>query len=215
MILLSNHSSLFVQHDHIEREIGSKERSANNCLTKEIIRHLQEEEVPTIEPPSLCNGSIHSIRIKGPFTPLETTLYGLTKNSSGRPQIEVDSVNHVLLENEPNDMSEKYLVGVSANQNDEHSSITVRQTTLMPNIRGFAPLMAAIFAPKMKLLRNDRKYNYIRMITGLGCDKNNVCLSQNTTMTFDLDVELKNTDIETVISWEHFTSSWNKIHFSI
>lgn len=168
-------------------------------MTKEIIRHLQEEEIPTIQPPTRNNGSMTSIRIKGPFTPLETTLYGLTKNSSGRPQIEVDSVNHVLLENEPNDMSEKYLVAVTANQNDEHSSITVRQTTLMPNIRGFGPIMAAIFAPKMKLLRNDSKTNYIRMITGLGCDTNNVCLSPNTTMTFDLDVEVKNTDIETVI----------------
>lgn len=96
-------------------------------------------------------------------------------------------------------MSEKYLVAVSANQNDEHSSITVRQTTLMPNIRGFGPLMAAIFAPKMKLLRSNDKTCYIRMITGLGCDKNNVCLSINTNLTFDLDVEIKNTDIETVI----------------
>lgn len=148
---------------------------------------------------------MHSIRIKGPFTPLETTLYGLTKNSSGSPRIEAESVNHVLLENEPNDMSEKYLVAVSANQNDEHSSITVRQTTLMPNIRGFGPLMAAIFAPKMKLLRNEDKTCYIRMITGLGCDERNVCLSPNTTVTFDLDVELKNTDIVTVIAfWQHF-----------
>lgn len=182
-------------------------------MTKEIIRYLQEEEIPTIEPPSHSHGRMDSMRIKGPFTPLETTLYGLTQNSSGRPQIEVDSVNHVLLENEPNDMSEKYLVAVTANQNDEHSSITVRQTTLMPNIRLFAPLMAAIFAPKMKLLRNDDKTNYIRMITGLGCDKNNVCLSQNTTMTFDLDVELKNADIETVIFKIKFIFLFNVINF--
>lgn len=167
-------------------------------MTKETIRHLQEEEVPTIEPPTHAHGKTLAIRIKGPFTPLETTLYGLTKNSSGCPRIEVESVNHVLLENEPNDMSEKYLVAVSANQNDEHSSITVRQTTLMPNIRGFGPLMAAIFAPKMKLLRSEDKTCYIQMITGLGCDKNNVCLSKNTNLRFDLDVELKNTDIETV-----------------
>lgn len=179
-------------------------QSGSNYLTKEIIRHLQEGEIPTIDPPSHQHGRIECIRIKGPFTPLETTLYGLTKNSSGSPRIEANSVNHVLLENEPNDMSEKYLVAVSANQSDENSSITVRQTTLMPNIRLFGPLMAAIFAPQMKLLRNEEKTNYIKMITGLGLDQNNVCLSEQTTMTFDLDVELKNADIETVIFNKNF-----------
>lgn len=178
-------------------------KTANNYLTKEIIRYLQEAEIPVIEPPSHCHGRMEKIRIKGPFTPLETTLYGLTKNSSGSPHIEVNSVNHVLLENEPNDMSEKYLVAVSANQNDEHSSITVRQTTLMPNIRLFGPLMAAIFAPQMKLLRNEAKTDYIKMITGLGLDQSSVCLSEQTTMSFDLDVELKNSDIETVIIFDN------------
>lgn len=160
---------------------------------------MQESDIPTIEPPSRRDGRMDTIRIKGPFSPIETTLYGLSTNSAGNPQIETESVNHVLLENEPNDMSEKHLVAVSANQNDEHSSITVRQTTLMPNIRLFGPLMAAIFAPKMKLLRNEDATYYIKMLTGLGCDLNNVCLSPETSLRFDLDVELTNADIATVI----------------
>lgn len=167
-------------------------------MTQGVIRYLQEEDVPTIEPPTRKDGQMHTVKIKGPYSPLEIGLFGLTNNSSGTPKIEELSVNHILLENEPNDMSEKYLVAVTSNQHDENSVITVRQTTLMPNIRLFGPLMAAIFAPRMKLERNKSKTHYIKMITGLGLDEDNVCLSPDSNMKFDLDVELKNYDLETV-----------------
>lgn len=173
--------------------------NTTNHLTQGLVRHLQEEDIPIIDLPNRNIGRMERITIKGPFSPLEIDLYGLCQNASGSPKIDPLSVNNVLLENEPNDMSEKYLVAVSANSNDENSTITVRQTTLMPNIRLFGPLMAAIFAPKMKLGRNKTETHYVRMMTGLGLDNNKMCLSPQTNMTFDLDVELKNSDIETVI----------------
>lgn len=187
------------QQDHIEREISQKcdERNSNH-LTQGVIRHLQEEDIPIIDLPNWNIGRMTRIKIKGPFSPLEIDLCGLCNNSSGCPKIDPLSVNNVLLENEPNDMSEKYLVAVSANSNDENSTITVRQTTLMPNIRLFGPLMAAIFAPKMKLERNKTGTHYVQMMTGLGLDDNKMCLSKQTNMKFELDVELKNCDIETV-----------------
>lgn len=163
-----------------------------------MIRYLQETDIPVIEPPTSNVGRMFTIKLKGPFTPLEISLYGLTNNSSGNPKIEEHSVNQVLLENEPNDISEKYLIAVTAHQHDENSATILRQTTLMPNIRLFGPLMAAIFAPKMALLRNKSQTNYIKMMTGLGVDESGKCLSMQTNMKFDLDAELKNADIETV-----------------
>lgn len=154
--------------------------------------------MPTIKPPTRKDGRTHTVKLKGPYSPLEIRLYGLTNNASGLPRIDEMSVNHILLENEPNDMSEKYLVAVSPHQNNENAALTIRHTTLMPNIRLFGPLMAAIFAPRMKLERTKCKTQYIKMMTGLGCDDNNVCLSSQTNMKFDLDVELKNSDLETV-----------------
>lgn len=161
-----------------------------------MIRHLREEDIPTIDPPTRNIGQMRQMTIKGPYSPLQISLYGLS--TLGSPKIDALSVNHVLLENEPNDMSEKYLVAVTATQNGEDSAATVRQTTIMPNIRLFGPLMAAIFAPRMKLMPNKSKTHYIKMMTGLGCDSNGVCLSKDTSMMFNLDVELKNSDIETV-----------------
>lgn len=165
--------------------------------------------MPTIEPPTHKDGRMHTIKLKGPYSPLEIGLYGLTNNASGIPKIDDQSVNHILLENEPNDMSEKYLAAVTSHQHDENSAITVRQTTLMPNIRLFGPLMAAIFARQMKLARNKAKTNYIEMLTGLGCDDTGVCLSQDSNMKFHLDVELKNSDVETVISHHFFINNQN------
>lgn len=190
---------IYLQQDHIEREISrTEERNERKYLTQEVVRYLREEDIPIIDPPTHNDGRMQQIRIKGPCSPLEISLYGHCNNSSGSPRIDSLSVNHVLLENEPNDMSEKYLVAVTATQNSEDSATTVRQTTIMPNIRLFAPLMAAIFAPKMKLLRNKSETHYITMMTGLGLDDNGVCMSTQTNMKFDLDVELKNSDIETV-----------------
>lgn len=190
---------MYLQSEHIEREIArNEEKSKKNFLTQGIVRYLQELEVPTIKPPTRKDGATHPISIKGPYSPLEIGLYGLTNNASGLPRVDKQSVNHILLENEPNDMSEKYLVAMISHQHDENSENTLRQTTLMPNIRLFGPLMAAIFAPKMKLERNKEKTNYIKMMTGLGCDEKGVCLSTETNMKFDLDAELKNSDIETV-----------------
>lgn len=174
------------------------EENCQNTLTQSVIRQLQEEDVPVINPPTQKDGKMRTIELKGPTSPLEIGLYGLTNNASGNPRIDPQSVNHILLENEPNDMSEKYLVAVSASQNDENSNITIRHTTLMPNIRLFGPFMAAIFAPKMKLQRNKLKTQYMKMMTGLGLDDNGVCLSEQTNMKFDLDAELKNADLETV-----------------
>lgn len=189
---------LTLQFEHIEREIARNEKHPKNYLTQGIIRHLQEEDVPVINPPTRSNGQMHTVELKGPFSPLEIGLFGLANNSSGIAKIDPYSVNSVLLENEPNDMSEKYLVAVSTHQSDENSAITVRHTTLMPNIRLFGPFMAAIFAPQMRLKRNPRKTHYITMITGLGLDDKGVCLSDQSNLKFDLDAELKNSDLELV-----------------
>lgn len=187
-----------MQHEHCERESGLQESVANNILTQDVIRYLQEEDIPTIPPPTQADGKTRTITIKGPISPLNIVPYELSHNCCGNLIIDPLSVNHVLLENEPNDMSEKHMVVVSANQNDKDSPLIARNTTLMPNIRLFGPLMAAIFAPKMLLVRNKLKTHYIKMVTGLGCNENNVWLSPETSLHFGLDAECKNTDIETV-----------------
>lgn len=97
----------------------------------------------------------------------------------------------MLLGNDPQDASEKYLVAASITQGQDSSRLTIRQTTLMPNIRGFGPIIASIFCPKMEVQRDECKNRYVSLITGLGYDyEQKRPLFQEQDMVFNLDVEL-------------------------
>lgn len=93
------------------------------------------------------------IMLKGPTSPLEIPIYP-TAEAARNKSVEIDkhSVNAVLLGNDPQDASEKYLVAASVTQG-KNNNLTVRHTTLMPNIRGFGPIVASIFCPTMVMYR--------------------------------------------------------------
>lgn len=74
----------------------------------------QQEEITTahgcdIESPDIseCN---EKINLKGPFSPLEMRVYGITNSSYGKDvKIEFSSVNTVLLDAEPQDPHTRYV----------------------------------------------------------------------------------------------------------
>lgn len=191
--------SFFSKQDHMERESAQRYRdpSDNTKLTLGVIQYLQDEEIPIIPAP-IASRITQNLKIKGPFSPLRIDVYGLAINTSFLIKIARSSVNGVLLENEPNDMSEKHLVAASVCQNDDTKAIYLQNTTLMPNIRIFGPLMAAIFAPRMRLKRNKTNTHYARMLTGLGCDLSGNPVSGNSDMDFELDAALSKKDVERV-----------------
>lgn len=71
------------------------------------VQSMEEDEIRTeicdIESPDVseCKETIY---LKGPFSPLETRLYGITNSSFGKNvKVEYSSVNTVLLDVEPQD----------------------------------------------------------------------------------------------------------------
>lgn len=186
------------KQDHLEREKAQRFRDPRDrtMLTLGVIQHLQDEEIPLIPPPRASNGT-YPLQIKGPFSPLRIGLYGLAQNTTCPVRVIRSSVNGVLLENEPNDLSEKHLVAVHVCQNDKNE-INLRNTTLMPNMRIFGPLMGAIFAPRMKLKPNKKNTHYARMLTGLGCDASGKAISSKSDLEFELDATFNKTDLERV-----------------
>lgn len=181
--------------DHLSRKEAEFSMDETNYLTQAVIEHLMEEDIPTIKAPTREVGEMHEIEFKGPISPLEIQLHGISQNTSNQIKVDSQSVNSVLLENQPNDVTQKYLVAALATKTDDDSCITVRQTTLMPNMNGFAPLMAAIFAPRICLIRNKFNTAYCKMTAGLGCDENGKAISSNSDLTFDLDAEITNNDL--------------------
>lgn len=76
-----------------------------------------------------------------------------------------------------------------------------RETTLMPNIRGFGALMALIFCPYMEPLRDKIHSRYISILTGLGMDpKTRKSLFEEHDSIFYLDVDITQEDLKLVSS---------------
>lgn len=77
--------------------------ATSDNLSKMMEEGAVEESVCDIESPDVseCNDNIH---LRGPFSPLEMRVYGITNSSMGKTvKIENTSVNTVLLDAEPQD----------------------------------------------------------------------------------------------------------------
>lgn len=83
---------------------------------------------------------------------------------------------------------------------------TAHETTLLPNIRGFGPLMAMIFCPAMDLKRDEYNSRYISVRTGLGYNEDKKCpYFPEHDMIFPLDFELTEDDIALVCGTTFFS----------
>uniref|UniRef100_UPI00398E9638 ATP-dependent RNA helicase TDRD9 isoform X3 n=1 Tax=Pristiophorus japonicus TaxID=55135 RepID=UPI00398E9638 len=112
------------------------------------------------------NSKVH---LHGPFNPYETKFYSMTTMSRFRNVwIEKESINSVALNNAPEDIHQRVLVGASVSVNTSGSTIIVRETTLMPNIHGLPALICMIFAPVMELRTDRLRKCYTGALCGLG-----------------------------------------------
>ncbi|KAK7866118.1 hypothetical protein R5R35_011634 [Gryllus longicercus] len=144
---------------------------------RDMYDQLQEEyndnwEVQQADPepphPSECNTTVI---LKGPFSPLEMKVYNITQVGLSRVvQIEWNSVNSVLLDTDPQDPHERLLVAACVGENPDHDRLTVRNTTLMPNIHGLSSLIYLVFAPTIELRRSPDGSTYTGALCGLGAD---------------------------------------------
>lgn len=77
--------------------------------------------------------------------------------------------------------------------------LTARETTLMPNIPGFAQLMAMIFCPYMELLQDSNRSRYVSMLCGLGASPTEARpMFEEHDLQLDLNVDITTEDIENV-----------------
>lgn len=94
----------------------------------------------------------------------------------------------------------KYMVAAHISERGvEHKEYSIQETTLLPIIRGFGPLMAMIFCRSMDLKRDKCNSRYISLRTGLGYDKDKECpYYEERDTIFPLDFEFTQDDLETV-----------------
>lgn len=124
-----------------------------------------------VQPPSR-NECRSVLRLKGPSSPLEMNVYGSTRVSSGKEiSMELDSVNSVLLDSNPEDPHERLLVAGFVASNASGTRLKLGHTTLMPNIPGLSALMCLLFAPSVELRQSRDRRRYTGALCGLGYDE--------------------------------------------
>ena len=66
-------------------------------------------------------------------------------------RVESDSVNSIVLNDEPQDKHQRLMVAACVALNSTGNTVLARNTTLLPNIPGLAHLMCLVFAPSVEL----------------------------------------------------------------
>lgn len=182
----------------ITRQFQSKFDYSDELLRdEETLLPSSSENVEFERPPvKLCR---KQITLKGPRSPLETTIYPVTVDTTKMATVEPQSVNSVLLNSDPQDTYERLVVAATVSKSSTNGQLMARQTTLMPNLPGFAPLVAMIFCPYMELQRDIEKSRYIAISCGLGYNpKTRQSLFSEHDIQFSLDAEITTEDIQIV-----------------
>lgn len=96
-------------------------------------------------------------------------------------------------------MFAQHLIAIGAYATSDNSNIVyATQTVLMPTIRYFMPLVAAIFAPCVGFKQNQTKTHYTSMVAGLGCNVNGVAIAPDNDVRFQLDAAISDEDLALV-----------------
>uniref|UniRef100_A0A0A9XRC0 Probable ATP-dependent RNA helicase spindle-E n=1 Tax=Lygus hesperus TaxID=30085 RepID=A0A0A9XRC0_LYGHE len=137
--------------------------------------------------------------LHGPRSPLEMTISSITRKCIGKTAaIEFNSVNSVLLDNNPMDTSSRLVVAGTVTQNFQGDRLTLRNTTIMPSIRGIVGIMCLVFTPKAEL-RVDPTRSYVTgALCGLGCDEEGMSYDQENDIEVAFDCKFDMADIETI-----------------
>ncbi|XP_072929910.1 probable ATP-dependent RNA helicase spindle-E isoform X2 [Epargyreus clarus] len=142
--------------------------------------------------------------LKGPFSPLETTIHNLMYASRDKQVcVEGSSVNSVLLDTAPQEIYQRLLVAADIGQNELNSKVTLRHTTLMPNIPCLPALISLLFCPVAELRRHPDGSRYVSVLCGLGADELGAPHFPEHDLLVDIDAELSVDDIGLVNHIRH------------
>lgn len=137
-----------------------------------------------------------SMKLDGPYSPLEEKVHGLCQESPRGINIDATSVNSVLFDPYPFDGTKKLLVAASMSKRNE--DVYLHQTTVMPHLPGMATLLSLIFSPIAEVRCTDNKHRYTSILAGLGCDDNYKSIFGEHDCLIDIDVELSPEDFRMI-----------------
>lgn len=176
---------------------------------KEYLEYLQYDKtflVKTYPDPPPVEDCRLTAYLKGPFSPLEISLSSIAVNAATK-RVNIDnlSVNSILLDTDPEDPHDRLLVATVVSQNTTGTNLTLRNTTLMPNIAGLTAIICLVFAPKIELRRSTSGTHYVGALCGLGYNpRNGHALLPEHDMEVKFDTEISIEDMQNVNYYKSF-----------
>ncbi|KAL9952201.1 hypothetical protein ACROYT_G039416 [Oculina patagonica] len=141
------------------------------------------------------NDVVTKVTLRGPESPIEMGFYSITSIGRLRSvRVEQNSVNSVILNDQPHDPHQRFLVAANISINATGSTVVARDTTLMPNIHGLMPLVALLFAPYAEMRVDREMRQYTGALVGLGYDPTTseaLLPDHDSELVFDVDITEK------------------------
>lgn len=161
------------QFDHMKRlEAKITDRKVKAESSNPLLK-LAEQEGPSYDECKNDKCENLAMHLQGPFSPLEVSLRPTTRgNISRNVKVARDSINSVLLHENPQDQFERLVVASHVSIRPDGDSLSLRNTTQMMPLRGFSALVYLLFAPTVELRMNKERTRYIGALCGLGYDPN-------------------------------------------
>lgn len=133
--------------------------------------------------------------LKGPSNPTQMKFQSVLEKSQGYG-VDVDmlSVNSVLLDPNYEKSRRQMLVAASVGQN-RRNRIIVRDTTLMPNIRGLPTIMSLLFAQYYRFIYNDQMKCISGAVFGVGWNESEEPLDRDYEVELNFDVQITKNDV--------------------
>ncbi|RXN17568.1 ATP-dependent RNA helicase TDRD9 [Labeo rohita] len=107
--------------------------------------------------------------VYGPSSPHKVSFHSMSRISSFRAVgIERDSINSVMVNENPQDGHERMLVAATVSLSASGSRILLKETSLMPHIHGLPSIVTMLFTPVMELRTNEDRTCFTGALCGLG-----------------------------------------------
>lgn len=181
--------------NRVSRFRAAKPLTAAEEFQGKIDTMTKQQIVPSPDPKT-CK---HTVKLVGPFSPIEAELHGCSRIPQAKVVVDSTSINSVLFNDEILSLHSKFCVAANVTVSQSKRGFTIRETTAMPNIPGLAVILAMIFAPTVEMHRDNAMSRFVSILTGLGCDKERKQpFYGERDAVFDLKVELSSKDLTNI-----------------
>lgn len=192
------------KHNHLERArcqgYESRFFDAATEYSRRIDTMTDYKSIP--HPP--MNECSKQLSLIGPKSPLETTTEGILLSNPGKATIYPDSVNSILLIDDPSNWYGR--LTVAANVTKKGDQTILHETTLMPAIPGIGILLGMIFSPEVSFKRNDAKSSYEFARYGLGASPEKLPFFAQHDFILPVTIKLTKEDFAEINSLRFFMS---------